>query len=125
MRLTDTQLVLLSAASQRDVLAAFLVGGINDGARLVGYFWIATLIIGAAGAIAVWHWPKFAAAMLVLATLGWLAFFLLAVLAAPARPNDVPGARLNVLALLVCLVPTATLLLSAFLGTRVKLSKSK
>jgi hypothetical protein len=95
------------------LLAAFLVGGFSE-SPLVGYLFYAALILGVAGAIAVWWRAKAAAASLGLAALGWLSFFVFAVVVAPARPNDVPGARLNMLAVLVCLVPMLALLLGAF-----------
>ena len=126
MRIASTITVLLGglAAVYGVVFAAFLVGGFSEGSRLAWYSWVATLLLGGAGAIAVWWWPKAAASLMGLAALGWLIFFSLAVVWAPARPNDVPGARLNMLALLVCLVPMTLLLLGTLFATRVKLGRS-
>jgi hypothetical protein len=123
MRIASTIAALLGsfAVFYGFVLGAFLVGGLsNDGSRLVSYPYMSIPFIGVASAIAVWWWPKAAAALLALAALLWLAFFFLEIIGAPARANDVPGARLNLLSLLVCLVPATVLLLGAFFATRAR-----
>jgi hypothetical protein len=126
MRVAATIVALLGtlAIVYGSLLAAFLVGGFSSESHLVAYLFYAGLIIGVAGAIAVWWRPKAAAASLGLAALEWLAFFILVVVAAPTRPNDVPAARLNMLAVLVCVVPMLTLLLGAFFAARAKVGSS-
>jgi hypothetical protein len=126
MRVAATIVALLASCAMTygSLLAAFLAGGLHDAPRLVGHLSMATLLIAMAGALAVWWRPKAAAGLLGLALLGWLAFFVLAVVVAPARANDVPGARLNLLSILVCLVPALLLLLGAFLAIRAEAARS-